>query len=52
RYVLNRKGLFVPPHLTRNEAEDLLHSLYGDKVTIKIYSSTLLFKCIKQKSNK
>lgn len=52
RYILNRKGLFVPPHLTRNEAEDLLHSLYGDKVTIKIYSSTLLFKCIKQKSNK
>lgn len=47
RHVLDRKGLFVPPHLTRTEAEDLLRSLYGDKVTVRNERSILIFKAKK-----
>lgn len=47
RHVLDRKGLFVPPHLTRTEAEDLLRSLYGDNVTVRNESSILIFKARK-----
>ncbi len=47
RYVLDRKGLFVPPHLTRTEAEAMLRSLYDDKVTLRNESSILIFKARK-----
>ena len=47
RHVLDRKGLFVPPHLTRTKAEDLLRSLYGDNVTVRNERSILIFKARK-----
>lgn len=47
RKVLDRKGLFVPPHYTRREASEKLHSLFGKNVEIEGSGSTMIFRCIK-----
>ncbi|ATS06552.1 ubiquinone biosynthesis methyltransferase UbiE [Porphyromonas gingivalis] len=47
RKFLNKKGLFRPPHYTREEAIEKLRSLYGDNVEIRDARSLLVFKCTK-----
>lgn len=47
RNILDKKGFFTPPHFTKNEAIELLKSLYGEKVEVRNHRSILIFKCIK-----
>lgn len=51
RNILNRKGLFVPPHLSKQEAIDLLQLFYGNQVTAHNYRSILVFNCMKGFTN-
>ncbi len=46
RNILNKKGLFVPPHYTYKDTEEKLNTLYS-KVELKNHRSIVLFKCIK-----
>ena len=47
RTILNKKGFFTPPHFTKEEAIELLKSLYGEKVEVRNDRSMLIFKCVK-----
>lgn len=47
RNFLNKKGVFVPPHLNKQEAIDVLKHFYGEQVTIHNYRSILVFNCVK-----
>lgn len=47
RKVLDKRGLFIPPHYTRRQAEDKLRSLFGANVEIRNERSILIFKCVK-----
>lgn len=47
RKVLNKKGLFRPPHYTRQQAEEKLRSLFGANVEVRNEHSIVIFKCIK-----
>ena len=47
RKVLDKRGLFIPPHYTRRQTEDKLRSLFGANVEIRNERSILIFKCVK-----
>lgn len=47
RKVLDKRGLFIPPHYTRRQAEDKLRSLFEANVEIRNERSILIFKCVK-----
>ena len=47
RNILDKRGLFIPPHYTRRQAEDKLRSLFGANVEIRNERSILIFKCVK-----
>ncbi len=47
RKVLDKKGLFIPPHYTRQQAEEKLRSLFGANVEVRNERSILIFKCVK-----
>ncbi|MDY6121974.1 MAG: class I SAM-dependent methyltransferase [Porphyromonas sp.] len=47
RNVLNRKGLFLPPHYTKAQAEEKLHSMFGPDTYVRSEHSILIFKCTK-----
>ncbi len=49
--ILNKRGLFVPPHLSKQEAIDLLQLFYGKQVTAYNRRSILVFNCTKEFTN-
>lgn len=46
-YILDRKGLFNPPHWTLQEALTALETYFGTNVHYHLNSSILIFDCIK-----
>lgn len=47
KLILNKKGLFIPPHYTLSSAKEKLTELFGTNIMTKNYNSILVFKCIK-----
>lgn len=47
RTILNKKGLFLPPHYTLKGAKTKLHSLFGGGVVMRNERSILIFACTK-----
>ena len=47
RNILNKMGVFTPPHFTKKEVIEVLKTLYGESVEVKNHSSILIFKCVK-----
>lgn len=47
RLVLNRKGVFVPPHFTKEEMAEKFKSLYKGGVEVSNHNSIMVFRCIK-----
>ncbi|MDO4789806.1 MAG: class I SAM-dependent methyltransferase [Porphyromonas sp.] len=47
RLILNRKGVFVPPHFTMEEMEEKFNSFYRGGVEISNHNSIMVFRCIK-----
>lgn len=45
--ILNKKGLFIPPHYSLHEAQEKLHTLFGDAVEIRHHGPILTFRCTK-----
>ncbi len=51
RHILNKKGFCVPPHLSKQEAIDLLQHFYGKQVVAHNHRSILVFNCMKEFTN-
>lgn len=47
RKVLDKKGLFRPPHYTLEQAEKKLRALFGENLKIWNEGSILIFRCVK-----
>lgn len=47
RKILNKKGVFVPPHLNKQEAIDLLQFFFHKQVMVHNHRSILVFHCVK-----
>lgn len=47
RNILNKKGFFTPPHYTRQQIKDLLHTLYNGQTVVTTRRSIVLFRCTK-----
>lgn len=47
RKILDKKGLFNPPHYTRQQVEDKLSSLFDGNVEVHNERSILIFRCTK-----
>lgn len=49
RHILDRKGLFCPPHYTHDEMVAMLRGTYGDQLHVEQYHAMLLFSVVKDR---